>query len=481
MKKLLFRLRFLLLLASLSFFSCHKPGNERCADNNRPPIANAGPDQVISLPKNNVLLNGSSHDPDGNITSYDWIKISGPSLFNIAKATSVLTQVSDLVEGIYLFQITINDGCGLVSKDTVQITVNPGSTALCDPTNRPVVSAQLMPVGGGLSLARSAISAVSAGNKLFFAGGYNGSGDLSRVDIFDIPSQSWSSTELSVARSDVACVVSGDKVFFAGGFKSKTQDRTSRVDIYNLTTQTWTTAELSKPRNGIIAAAIGNKVFFAGGISEPEISSETVDIYDIPSNTWSTVNLSEPRVAFSATVADNKIYFAGGWNGTESSVASTKIDIYDNATNSWSVSALSKPRSFHAGIFRNGKIYWAGGATYIDWANGDTLTCEVEVRDVNTQVSSFTNLFRQAGYIDAFEKGDRIAYLPNTIGGPIAPIKFDIYDVPSNNWSIAALNQDMPYTSGVVSIGNTIYIAGGHTYSSTGPAQYHTDMWKLEF
>ena len=172
MEKLFYGLRFLLLIESLSFFSCHKPGNERCPANNRPPIAIAGPDQVISLPKNNVLLNGSSADPDGNITSYDWIKISGPSLFNIAKATSVLTQATDLVEGIYLFEITINDGCGLFSKDTVQITVNPGSTALCEPTNRPIVSAQLMPVGGGLSLARTAISAVWANNKLFFAGGY---------------------------------------------------------------------------------------------------------------------------------------------------------------------------------------------------------------------------------------------------------------------------------------------------------------------
>lgn len=480
MKELFYGLRFFLLIETLSFFSCHKPGNETCPDNNRPPIANAGPDQVISLPKNNVLLQGSSQDPDGNIKGYDWIKISGPSLFNITKATSALTQVSDLVEGVYLFEITINDGCGLFSKDTVQITVNPGSTALCEPTNRPVVSAQLMPVGGGLSLARTALSAVSAGNKLFFAGGRNGSGDLSRVDIYDIPSQSWSTAELSVARSDIACVVSGDKVFFAGGYKFNSQDRSSRVDIYNLTTQAWSTAELSAPRHGIVAASIGNKVFFAGGHVGFGSSSETIDIYDITSNAWSTVKLSEPRVALSATVADNKIYFAGGWSGIEGSVASTKIDIYDNVTNSWSVSVLSKPKSSHAAIFKNGKIYWAGGTTYIDWANGDTLTCEVEVRDVSTQVSTFTNLYRQGGYIDAFEKGNKIAYLPNPIGSPIMPIRFDIYDLSSNAWSIGALNQYIPSTSGIVSTGTAIYMAGGYTFYSNRP-QYYTDMWKLEF
>jgi hypothetical protein len=131
--------------------------------------------------------------------------------------------------------------------------------------------------------------------------------------------------------------------------------------------------------------------------------------------------------------------------------------------------------------FQKRKIYWAGGATYFDWNNGDLLTCEVEVRDMVTQVSSFTNLFQPGGYINAFENSNKIAYLPMLIGGPIIPIKFDIYDVTSNSWSIGALNQYMPYASGIVSTNNAIYIAGGHTYSSTRPPQYHTDMWKLEF
>jgi hypothetical protein len=480
MKKLFCELRLLLLMESLLFISCHKPGNERCPDNNGPPIANAGPDQAISLPINNVVLDGSSTDPDGNITNYNWIKISGPSSFNIINANSVQTQVSDFVEGVYLFELRINDGCGLFSKDTVQITVNPITTALCEPTNRVILSAQLMPVGGGLSVARSGISAVSSGTKLFFAGGYNGAGDLSRVDIYDIPSQSWSTTELSVSRTDIACVVSGDKVFFAGGYRFNSLDRTSRVDIYNLTTQSWSTAELSTPRSGIVAAAIGNKVFFAGGYLGFGIISGAIDVYDMSANAWSTINLSEPRVALSATIADNKIYFAGGWNGIESSVASTRIDIYDNATNAWSVSELRKQRSSHAGIFKNGKIYWAGGTTYVDFANGDTLTCQVEVRDINTQVSSFTNLFQPGGYINAFDKGNKIAYLPYVIGSPIIPIKFDIYDMTSNSWSIGALNQYIPYTTGIVSTGNTIYIAGGSTFYSNR-TQYHTDVWKLEF
>ena len=66
---------------------------------NRPPVANAGADQVITLPTNSVNLNGSATDPDNNITSYQWTKISGPSSFTIANPNAVQTQVTNLVEG----------------------------------------------------------------------------------------------------------------------------------------------------------------------------------------------------------------------------------------------------------------------------------------------------------------------------------------------------------------------------------------------
>src|SRR5690606_4499862 len=40
---------------------------------NEKPIANAGEDKSITLPENNVTLNGSGTDKDGTIASYKWI------------------------------------------------------------------------------------------------------------------------------------------------------------------------------------------------------------------------------------------------------------------------------------------------------------------------------------------------------------------------------------------------------------------------
>ncbi len=92
---------------------------------NKPPVANAGSDQTITLPINAVTLDGSkSTDPDNNITGYVWRNISGPSGFTIANANAVQTQLNNLVQGVYIIELKVTDAGGLSSKDTVQVTVN---------------------------------------------------------------------------------------------------------------------------------------------------------------------------------------------------------------------------------------------------------------------------------------------------------------------------------------------------------------------
>src|SRR6187551_3737526 len=77
---------------------------------NHPPIANAGADQIITLPTNAVNLDGSaSSDPENNITSYAWTKISGPASFNITNANIVQTQVTSLIEGVYQLELKVTD------------------------------------------------------------------------------------------------------------------------------------------------------------------------------------------------------------------------------------------------------------------------------------------------------------------------------------------------------------------------------------
>jgi len=90
---------------------------------NKPPIANAGIDQTIPLPTTIVYLSGSGADSDGDISSYSWTKLSGPSGDNITAATSSNTTVTGLLEGVYQYQLTVTDNSGATGSDIVQITV----------------------------------------------------------------------------------------------------------------------------------------------------------------------------------------------------------------------------------------------------------------------------------------------------------------------------------------------------------------------
>jgi hypothetical protein len=92
---------------------------------NQLPVAKAGNDRVITLPTNSLTLNGaSSYDPDGSITTYQWNKIVGPAQFTISTPTQAQTELINLSQGIYRFELIVKDNNGAVAKDTVQVTVN---------------------------------------------------------------------------------------------------------------------------------------------------------------------------------------------------------------------------------------------------------------------------------------------------------------------------------------------------------------------
>ncbi len=81
----LYCVAFIVLLMAIGLHSCKKEAScEGCKENNKLPIAIAGPDQVITLPTDNVLLDeSSSSDPDGRISSNLWTKIQALLLYSI--------------------------------------------------------------------------------------------------------------------------------------------------------------------------------------------------------------------------------------------------------------------------------------------------------------------------------------------------------------------------------------------------------------
>ena len=96
---------------------------------NQPPVANAGPNQAITLPTSSVTVNGSASTDDIAVTGYLWSQFSGPSVANIVSPTSVSTTINTLIAGTYTFRLTVTDGSGLTGIDDMIVTVSSGNTA----------------------------------------------------------------------------------------------------------------------------------------------------------------------------------------------------------------------------------------------------------------------------------------------------------------------------------------------------------------
>ncbi|HYJ38920.1 MAG TPA: T9SS type A sorting domain-containing protein [Chitinophagaceae bacterium] len=98
---------------------------------NRLPVANAGPDRVITLPLSDVALNGTaSSDIDGTIRRYIWKIIQSPGGGWLEDPSAGSTFAHNLSQGVYRFELTVVDDRASWKKDTIMVTVNPSSANL---------------------------------------------------------------------------------------------------------------------------------------------------------------------------------------------------------------------------------------------------------------------------------------------------------------------------------------------------------------
>jgi len=319
-----------------------------------------------------------------------------------------------------------------------------------------------------LSVPRSMIAATINGNLLFCAGGIqfeNGAEEYAAIEIYNTDTnEPLGLAELSQPRVALSAVSVGSKVLFAGGANPSIDPNTfgltgfevfSRVDIYDTATNTWSTAELSDPRAGMAHAVLGDKAYFAGGDKGNGVVSDVVDIYDATTDTWTTETLSVARSFYGGGGSfKGKVYFAGGT--TADSQTSTQIDIYEPATNTWNSEQLSTPRGgvqigttenhilFAAGASEGNLVQWQSEASsnIVDIYNAETDEWdiyEMAVERMNhTVLSAQDQVYVIGGYdlstfqvhssIDVF-RGKQLDY-----DGAVTDKS------PNNTYTIATLN-----------------------------------------
>jgi hypothetical protein len=484
---------FLFIVIFIALVACKKEkieqGNNNIGNNggsssgntnvvNKPPIANAGPDQHPK--RDTFLLDGSaSTDPDGNIARWQWKKIYGPGNIVFSASDQKQTHVNTSSMGMFQFELEITDNGGLIARDSINIFFFL-SGDLCDTITRPVIQSSLNEFWR-FPFQRFGVGVTTLGTKVYFAGGReSASGDpTAHVVILDMETKAESQASLSIPRAFIGCGSAGTKLFFAGGWTWA--GALSRVEIVDVSAGTSATAELSEPRWSVTTAVLGSKVFFAGGFSwngTTNQPSSRIDIYDMLTATWSSTNLSEARGDIATIVFDNKLYFAGGNRGYS---VSSAIDIYDGNSGAWTVSNLNIAVANATAINADGKLYFAGGYDISLGSGGAPLRnskCDVQIRNMNDQSYSFANLMTKACSLIACRQNNKIIFFPS---GENPSTFFDVYDITTNSWTVGLINDFL--RGGICFVyKNDIYVAGGYFGSTTfGPIAINDKVLKLEF
>ncbi|MBW1876825.1 MAG: hypothetical protein JRJ84_00540 [Deltaproteobacteria bacterium] len=97
------------------------------------PVADAGPDQAVSM-GDTVQLNGDlSYDPDGGTLSYQWTLTSQPTsaTASLTAANSPLPRFTAAVAGTYVAELVVNDGTFDSAPDTVRVVAQSDDDGDC--------------------------------------------------------------------------------------------------------------------------------------------------------------------------------------------------------------------------------------------------------------------------------------------------------------------------------------------------------------
>jgi hypothetical protein len=181
----------------------------RISVDNKSPVVNAGADQSLQLPLDNLNLNGIVSD-DGlpaDFVSQSWSKVSGSGSVTFENPSDPNSKVSFSSAGPYVLRLTATDG-QLTASDDVTIAVNP-------PNQPPTANAgpdQIITLPGKAALAGTVTDdGLPAGLLTAAWSKVSGSGNV----VFGNPASAATDATFSVAGSYVLRLTASDSVLFS--------------------------------------------------------------------------------------------------------------------------------------------------------------------------------------------------------------------------------------------------------------------------
>ncbi|WP_062545193.1 malectin domain-containing carbohydrate-binding protein [Rufibacter tibetensis] len=239
-----------------------------------PPVANAGPDQTITLPVSSVTLSGSGTSSSGPITAFEWAQVSGPNTAAFSSKTVASPTVSGLIAGDYVFSLKVTSSGGVSPADQVAVKVNP----------QPTTQQAVYRINAGSGALSTSIGAFSA-DQYFSGGATHATGDpiSNTTDDALYQSERWASGSLSYAMpvasgqykvvlhfAEIYFQSAGQRVFdvFIEGVKVlDNYDITGKVGSRAAITETFNVSVTDGTLNVLLSSVAAE-----GGVENPKIS-----------------------------------------------------------------------------------------------------------------------------------------------------------------------------------------------------------------
>ena len=289
----------------------------------------------------------------------------------------------------------------------------------------------------------------------------------------DVKEGRWSSkAKLKTARQELQPVLHENKIYLIGGFNSRRQI-SSKVEIYDIDSDSWSSgSNYPQLYHHIAASSVNGKIYAFGGFSGQNFGSWTaqneVYSYSTQNNSWELVGkMPEKMAEHLAITYNNEIYILSGKDSLGNPHNRTyKFDPIDN---SWTqIADMSTERTSAAVTLIGSEIFVVGGRV----RQTNSSTNEVELVNVksNEAYNPLSNTWKtysalpysSSGLAAGNINGELVVIGGESISGNQAVYgSVYKYNIADDEWENLQSIPTSRHGTGAISYNNSIFIIGG--------------------
>lgn len=258
------------------------------------------------------------------------------------------------------------------------------------------------------------------------------------------------------ARTEVTAVTDGGRIFVIGGF-AQSGETTAAVEVYDPAARKWSSGpDLPVAVNHAMSAGVGGTVYVAGGYLGPGLANPSDRAFLLRGNRWEELpRMPEARAASGAAVVNGRLVVAGGVgpDGLAESLLT-----FDPQAASWTSTTGPRTRREHLGVAGfGGRLYVVGGRT---GGIGSNLGAAEAYDPGTSEWTKLPDLPTPRGGIAAAATSNGFV----VAAGGEAERTFaeaEAFDVERGRWISLPPMPTARHGLGVVAVGTVVYVIAG--------------------